>query len=296
MNALLICFFAACFASLSNLFFRKSTISSNNCDNTNGYLLIYYFFSFFFSIALDRTIIFQQISYPMLFLGGLVGIFNVILMILTSKAFKAGPVGLTLAFQNGSSVFPGLLLFVVFGSNFDFSCSLPQLMGIGLVLCGLFLGAFKKNDQSAVTKIWVKYALLALGVQILALMIIQGRCILFSLNNSFAVSESADIWFLPGQFGVSFLLQTFIFMRQRQNLELKELLYGGMGGIANFGASVLLLLATKGALSFEKTLIFPCFAVSVILICNLWAKHLYKEKFDLPANSTCALGIVVGSL
>ena len=46
----------------------------------------------------------------------------------------------------------------------------------------------------------------------------------------------------------------------------------------------MLLLATKSALSFEKGILFPCFAVSAMILCNIWACKLYHEKFNYLTN------------
>jgi hypothetical protein len=224
-------------------------------------------------------------------------------MLLTAKALKRGPAGLTFAFQNASAVFPGILLFLIFGSDFGFSCSYLQLMGMGLVLFGLFLGARNTStDNSKATFKWLKYAIGCFIVQIFALCFIQGRCILFDCDESkgflahFAVSRAEDVWFMPGLFGMALLLQTILFLRDKRVLQKTEMMYGSLGGFANFASTGLLLVATKFALPFEKGILLPCFSVATIILCNIWANRLYREKFNLGANFICASGIFIGIL
>ena len=273
MSALLFSFLASVCASAGNLFFRRSLGNISRDTQANGYLAVFYFLSFvfFFYPEIWHT----PFDLPLFSIGACVGIFNVTLMLLTAKALNAGPSGLTFAFQNASAVFPGMVLFLSFGSDFGFSFSPLQLLGICLVLMGMFIGA--KNETGKGSSIsWLKYAIACFIVQIFALTLIQGRCLLFDANHAehvvlfFSRPREVDAWFLPGQFGTAFLLQFFLFLREKRLLQKNEAFYGTLGGLANFGSSSMLLLATMVALPFEKGILFPCFAVGSILLSNLW--------------------------
>jgi len=223
-------------------------------------------------------------------------------MLFTFQALRKGPAGLTFAFQNASAVFPGIFLFLIFGLEFGFAFSYFQLLGMVLVLVGLFLGVRGKNENSGsppISKTWIKYAIACLLIQILALTCIQGRCVLFAeekLNwfSSLAVLEADDIWFMPGQFGATVILQGVIFGWEKRKLKSKEVAFGSLSGFANCICTGLLLAATKLASPSEQGILFPIFAVSTIVLCNLWARVLYQEKFNYTANGICALGIFVG--
>ena len=43
------------------------------------------------------------------------------MMLLTTRALQNGPAGLTFAFQNPSAVFPGMILFILFGIRYGLS-------------------------------------------------------------------------------------------------------------------------------------------------------------------------------
>jgi hypothetical protein len=236
-------------------------------------------------------------------MGGIAGFFSVALMLLTAEALKTGPSGLTFAFQNASSVFPGIILYLIFGSEFGFLLLYLQFIGIFFVLLGLYLGSRSSSEEShPITSSWIKYALGCFVVQALALTFIQGRCVLFScagsshFYSSLAIDQSADIWFMPGQFGVGLILQSIITFYKGQGIKKREILYGSMGGITNGLSTFLLLTATKYALPSQQGLLFPTFAVTTIILCNIWANRIYKEKFNFAANACCSLGILIGSL
>lgn len=301
MSSLVFVFLAAGSAALSNLFFRKNFTSSANVSS-NGYLLIFYFFSFILSFFIFPNLWTANINFTVVLIGGCVGFLNVSLMVITGRALQKGPAGLTFAFQNASAVFPGLILFSLFDSSFGFSCSTLQLIGMAFVILGLFLGAKRESSDSIVYLKWLKYALICFAVQILALTLIQGRCVLFEGDKLegflayFAFTETDDIWFMPGQFGMALVLQSLMFLKEKRKLQTSEMICGSWGGLANFGSTCLLLLATKLALPWEKCILFPCFSVVTIILCNLWANRLYKENFNLAANTLCSFGVFLGVL
>lgn len=297
MNSIIVSVIAAGCTALSSLTFRRYVGLSESSRNPSGYLLLFYLFSFFLSFFLFPSIWSSQISYTMIAIGASVGILNSSLMLCTSRALKFGPAGLTYAFQNASAIFPGLILFTLFGTEFGFTCTPWQLVGMGLVLLGLFLGAKNETGQlSTVSGQWLKYAIACFLIQILALTFIQARCLLFGLAgdgffSQLSVTEAHDVWFMPAFFATSSLMQAILFFSQSRRLERGEILYGCLGGIANFSSTCLLLLATKWALPFEKGILFPCFAVSALIFCNIWATTLYNEKFNFKTNILCSLGI-----
>lgn len=296
MNSLIFSLFAAGFTSLSSLFFRKNADNSIGGCSPSGYLIVFYFISFILSFLLYPDIWKVNINWVILAIGGCVGLLSSTLMLLTSRALKQGPAGLTFAFQNVSAIFPGLILFLFLGSDFGFSCSYLQLTGMAIVIFGLFLGARKESTTQASSK-WLKYALACFIIQILALTLIQARCILFDCGqiggvfSDFTFTEADDVWFMPGQFGLSFIMQAVIFLRENKKFQKNEVIYGSLGGIANFLSTCLLLLATKFALPFEKGILFPCFAVAAMILCNIWANRLYDEKFNFKTNILCSFGI-----
>lgn len=298
MNALLFATLASLFTALSSLFFRKNGDVTEGKTNPSGYLMIFYLSAFIATLFIYSDVFLGKVNYVVLAIGACVGFFSSTLMLLTSKALENGPAGLTFAFQNASAVFPGLVLFLFLGSDFGYSCSLVQLLGIIIVLLGLFLGAKREAEKhpQASSK-WLKYALGCFAIQILALTFIQARCILFDCQDAtgilsnFAASEADDIWFMPGQFGMSFAIQSAMYLKEKRKLYTGEMVYGSLAGIANFLSNTLLLLATKFALPFEKGILFPCFSVGSMILCNLWANRLYKEYFNFKTNVLCSFGI-----
>jgi hypothetical protein len=297
VNALVISFSASIFTALSSLFFRMNADRTTNTV-PSVYLAIFYFCSFICCFAFTPDIWTTHVNGIVLAIGASVGLLSSTLMLLTSKALARGPAAMTFAFQNASAIFPGVLLYLLLGSDFGYSCSYLQFIGMGIVLLGLYLGAKKEAAQlPKQSSEWLKYALGCFVVQILALTFIQGRCVLFDVKDAgalfsdFTVSSDEDVWFMPGLFGTGFLVQLVVSLVKRQRLEIKEIAFGGLGGAANFMSNLLLLLATKSALPFEQSILFPIFAVSSMFLCNLWATRLYQESFNYKSNTLCAFGI-----
>lgn len=296
MNAIFIVLLAASCTAMSSLSFRRY-VGLSESSNPTGYLVIFYIFSFVLSLSIYPNIWVSEISYTMIAIGALVGFLNSSLMIYTSRALHYGPAGMTYAFQNASAIFPGIILFVLLGSEFGFACSFTQLIGMFFVLVGLFMGAkSQKGDSSKISGRWLKYAIGCFLIQILALTCIQVRAVLFGFegNNFFSnlhLTEAHDIWFMPSFFATSSLTQICLFLRKTQKLRKPEILYGCLGGLANFSSTCFLLIATKIAMPFEKGVLFPCFAVAAMILCNLWATKLYQEKFNFKTNILCSFGI-----
>lgn len=295
MDGILLSVFAAVCASLSNLFVRKT---ANIHSSPYGHLTCHYFVSFLLCFFIFPNILKVPLSMPITCIGGSVGILNVVLMLLMCKALKQGPSGLTFALQNVSSIFPGVILFLLFGEEFGFDFTSTQALGIGLVIFGFFLTT---KTRSGVSLSWFKYALGCFLIQVLALSLIQWRCLLFEFDKPShlllppTLLPDTDIWFMPGLFGAAFFLQLVIFLREQRRLTQTEMGYGVLTGLANGLSTYLLSLATKWAGPQEQAILFPCFAVTTIILCNAWANKLYKEKFNIWANSTCALGVFIGS-
>lgn len=299
MNSLLICFFASSFASIANLFFRKGTEKGE----FQYYLLFFYLASFVVSFSFFPSLDFSSFHPAIFFVGCVVGCLNMWMMWLTAKALLIGPAGLTFAFQNASGIFPGLILYSLFGPLFGFEISFLQIVGMVLIIWGLFLGSASKQKDQLSSLRWLKYALGCFIVQILALSLIHWRCLFFADDLPshhlipWKISESCDVWFLPGQFGTTFVFQlAIVLFTRQQDVKTKDILYGACGGIVNVIASFCLLFSTKIASPFEKVLIFPCFAATTMILCNIWANRLYQERFNWAANCCCVTGIFLGSL
>ena len=292
MNSLFLAFLSACCAAGSCLFFRKNTDS--NPSSPNSYLLFYYLCSFLLSLAAYPRMWTIEANIPLMFVGATVGTLNSVLMFLTFNALKEGPANLTFAFQNSSTVFPGFILYLLLGTDFGFSSSSTQLIGMILVLIGLFLGT-KKNSADRASSKWIRYIAWAFLLQILAFCCIQLRCLFFGKDCGLDLTQAADAWYLVGQFSASLLIQVIIFIQNKRAAHRQSMRYGLLGGICNFSATWLLLLATKFALPLEKGVVFPCFAVGTMVLCNVWAKKLYKEPFIVQTHFLCSLGLFIAA-
>jgi hypothetical protein len=300
MTGSLFSFCASGCASLSNFFIRKNAQPS---ESSSCHLALHFLTSLILCFLFIEALWEAPVSIPMLLVGAAVGVCNVVLMIFTMQAIQRGPSGLIFSFHAASLVFPALILFFLFGPEFGFEFTILQALGIALVLGGLYIASSRKDTEGemAISKSWIKFAFLCFLVQILAFTLIQWRCLLFEARPEHVliptqVHEREDIWFMPGLFGSAFLSQMAVVLWERQKFKLKDMSYGFLSGCANSGSTYFLTIATKLALPLEKALLFPCFAVGTIILCNAWASKFYNEKFNFRANTLCSLGILVGSI
>lgn len=293
MGGLTFSFLASGCASFANYFFRKSS-SSSEVSNVNFYLFIYFLFSFIFAISIYHEILIQTPNFYMISTGMLVGALTITLMLVTAKALEYGSAGLTFSFQNASAIFPGVLLFLFLGEEFGYTVTLFQILGLSAVLFGLYWGCRHEDSKNFSFK-WLSYAIACFVIQVAALSLIQARCYLYECGK-FPVTLQDDIWFMPAQFATATILQGLICLRERKKIGKAEALYGIFGGIGNGSATLLLLFATKVAMPHEKTMLFPLFAVSTIVLCNTWATKFYKEKFNFGTNLICSGGILISLL
>lgn len=299
MNAIILSLGAGSCASCSNFFFRKGT----GAVSPAAYLLCFYFISCLWSCFLNFPQLVQSWSWYVVAVGGIAGMLNVVMMFLTSKAFQKGPTGLTFAFQNASTIFPNLLLFILFGASFGFIVTPLQLLGMSLVLFGLYMASVGNTEKNAkLTPMWFVFAISCFLVQTIILTLFQWRCLLFTCDVNdhvlipFVYTKADDAWFMPSFFAFAFCLQSIIFLCQRLKLQSRDFFYGAMGGIATGTSTYFTLWSTIEAGPHEKAIIFPLFAITVIVLCNLWGWKLYHEKINIKAHAICVSGILIASL
>jgi hypothetical protein len=297
---------AALCAGIANLFMR---ICMDAKGTPYGYLTFFYIVSLIASLLLFPIHEnFDNINLKMFFVGGTAGVFNIVLMLFLLLALKVGPSGLTFAFQNSGSVLPAVLLFNVFGVAYGFELTNMMILGLLCVILGLFWGALTRGtgDQDpkhSISGSWVFFASMAFLIQGLTLSVFNWRCLLFMDNlpeNAmipFRCSQTDDMWFMPGMFFFACVVQIALFVFTERRLPRKEeILYGTCSGVFNGLSTYLLLLASIYATPTEKGLIFPFFAVAVIMICGLWSQILYKEKINWYAGGLCGLGVFFGTV
>lgn len=270
---------------------------------TKGFLTGYFTISCLAACLLNSIFTTEApISMPMMGLGVLTGSFIFIMMYFTGRALQHGPSGLTFAFQNCGAIFPSLFLALAFSSPFGFELSMGNIVGISLVLIGLFWSAQEKQNKS-LSKKWLLFALAIFITQSFILTVFQWRSLLFKIDLPshtlipFHFQDTEDMWFMPSLFlGAALFQWVFFFMRERRKLKKSELLGGSIGGIFNGLSTFCLLYATNMATPAEKMLLFPFFAVSVIVLGHFYGQTFYRESVNWKANACCIAGIMVGSL
>jgi len=268
-----------------------------------GYLVLHFAISL--AVALILNPVWKPeipLHLPMLALGLSIGLLMVVMMILTSYSLNTGPAAITFAFQNGGCVFPTLILFAIFGNEYGFTISPGLIFGGLLVLIGLFWAAAKQKSAKSATPSWFFFASAMFLMQTFILTLFQWKCLLTQSNLPdhtlipFSCTLFEEGWLMPGMFIAAALFQTVYFLaKEKRGLKRGEIGWGILGGIGNGASTYLLLQANMAASPQEKGVIFPFFAVAVILICNAWGQWLYREKVSWPANGVCSAGIFLAA-
>ncbi len=230
------------------------------------------------------------------------------MMLLIAYAVQIGPSGLTFAFQNSASMVPAFFLFFLFGASFGFHLQWPLIIGFIFLTAGIFLSLIQeKNSASFLTSAshfgkWLLVAVAIFLIQGLILSIFQWRSLLLQFPKShvlipWACSIQEDMWFMPGFFLVPALVQSVRFyLSERRWFYYKEIFLGIIAGLLNGGATFCLLMATRDPGLKFRPVLFPLFAVTVILLCNLWGKKFYQERLDWRGVVLCLAGVLISSL
>lgn len=228
--------------------------------------------------------------------GFLIGIFYAGILASLGKALERGPAGLMFAIVNSACVMPALLLTALFGPDFGFTYTFIHAIGSFLVIFGLVWSAKKSLSQVVTGTAWIPYSLIAFILQALFLTALQWRSIHIMPGHQehafllpLTEGDAATEWFLPMVF-LGAALMTGMGYKKPSAAEMK---CGFFGGLFNGCSLFCITLATEFATPFEKTLLFPASAVTVILLCTAWGQALYKEEPNWRARVVSAVGVVL---
>ncbi|MFI0478588.1 MAG: hypothetical protein ACH349_05650 [Candidatus Rhabdochlamydia sp.] len=291
---------ASFFVAISNFFMRRSIDSGGSIK---GYLMIMLSVISLIAIFLNpiRMADFSW-NYSMSLFAVIAGVILSVMLTLLGKALESGPPGLTFAALNASTVLPMVAMVLLFGSKFGYFYTMWNAFGSILMIMGLFWAGCSAIRSFHFQK-WLIFMTATFFLHVLFLLFLQWRalCINFpeerGLFFPFENSEACCQWFMPIMYATAALLQTCLYFKIRVKvLTPLELQYGIYGGLTNGIGTFFMILSTEASTSLEHAAIFPVFAITVIIFCNLWGKWFYREKVNWMANGLCLLGILISSL
>lgn len=329
MQGLLIAQLAAFIASIANAFLKKG----NDVIKKKGALFSFFGFSLLSVVLFSPTIWLTRFSWSIFGLGCLVGVCMVGMLTVLSRALSLGSLGLTVAFQNAGALLTPFIMYSIFGAPFSCTVSLGTIVGAILVFAGLLWSS--KKEITRVSASWFWYSLLALLLQGVIMSLYQYRLFVFSkelLPSHFLLffSESidADVWFMPGMFTFASLSEGYRWLisfisdnhfntspidyltpssievvDQAEAIDfpiarfrgIANILFG-TAGFLNGIVSFLLLLSTWYVSSTVKAFLFPSFAASVMICCNLVSALFFREKIVWTGSILAAIGVFIGTL
>lgn len=291
---------ASLFVAASNFCMRRSIDSGGS---SKAFLMIQLFLVFLIAILLNpvRTGDYHW-SNCMAIFGLAGGIVLAMMMIFLGKALESGPPGLTFAVLNASTVMPMLLMVFFFGSPFGYVYNLCNGIGSLLVVLGLFWAA--KGTKRSDKKIqWATFISTAFFLHVIFLVFMQWRALFIhfpgenGLFLSFDLDDAKSQWFMPMVFLAVSAIQIIVYITTQKRLPNRyETLYGVLGGICNGIGTFFMIWSTEVSGPVEHAMIFPIFAVAIIVCCNIWGQWLYKEKVNWKASALCLLGILIGTV
>lgn len=299
--ALILAFAAAILCAFNNLFMRKSVDAGGT---TKAFLVIVEAFSILVALLLGPIKTGQyQWSHSIATIGVIAGVFLGIMMWALGRAMEEGPPGLTVAFLNSSAVVPAVIMVMFFGTAFGHSYQWWNGAGSILVVLGLFWAVWETTKNYHNRSNWVLFASTAFWCHVFFLVILQWRAMLINPNIPvsrllpFRVDAAHSEWFMPMIFVAATILLLVQFIKAEARLPRKqEVIYGFYGGVCNGACTYFLIRAAQVATPLENAMIFPIFAVSLILLCNTWGKALYKENVHWRAMAICLFGLFVGTM
>jgi drug/metabolite transporter (DMT)-like permease len=291
---------AALFVAVSNFCMRRSIDSGGS---SKAFLMIQLTLVFFVAVLLNpvRTGNYSWSSCMVLFgLAG--GLILAGMMICLGKALEKGPPGLTFAALNSSTVMPMILMVLLFGAPFNYIYTLSNGLGSLLVVCGLFWAGWGLLRSEKMMQ-WASLITAAFWLHVVFLIFMQWRALFINFPGenglflSFDVDDALSQWFMPAVFFAAALVQIVVYCATQKRLPNRpEVMYGVLGGITNGIGTFFMICSTEASTPLEHAMIFPIFAVTMIILCNLWGQWLYKEKVNWLANGLCVAGVIIGTL
>lgn len=294
--ALVIVLLGAALVALSNFFMRKSVDAGGS---TRVYLVVQLLVSVGVATLLNPVRTGNYTWSPLAGALGLIGGFFLGTMMWSlGRALERGPPGLSIAALNSASVMPALIMMAIFGSAWGFLYAWWHAAGSALVVIGLFWAGWERRQGNPT---WVGLVILAFCAHILLLCFVQWRALLAQGGGSWLVPwrlpPEEGQWFLPVLFATAMVMQAVSWLRQEPRPPKRaEVLYGVLGGISNGSGIYSLFVAAEVATPWQSAMIFPLYAVTIIIICNSWGQLIYREKVNWAANALCLGGIALGTI
>lgn len=291
---------ASLFVAASNYCMRRSIDSGGS---SKAFLMLQLSLVFLIAILLNPVRTGNYFWSPCMAAFGIAGgLVLALMMVCLGKALEKGPPGLTFAALNASTVMPMILMVLLFGSQFGYLYTWSNALGSLLVVLGLFWAGWGAVNSEKKRQ-WAALVSGAFILHVLFLVFMQWRALFINFPGenglflSFDLDDARSQWFMPMVFFVAALFQIIIYIATQKRLPNRsETVYGVLGGITNGVGTFFMIWSTEVSTPREHAMIFPIFAVTIILCCNIWGQWLYKEKVNWFATSCCILGILVGTI
>lgn len=305
--ALILMVFSGVLVGFGNYCMRRSMDAGGD---SRSYILIQLFLSGVWTFCTGPLAAMQWTpSTATVIYGVLTGACLAFFMRFLGQAMARGPVSLTVAFINASTLLPALVFYLLFGKSWGFEYGIATIAGSLIVLFALYQATKKDFVQDSAVPLknkltlpWLYATLGCFFVHTLMLILIQLRSmsLIESVGEHFLLLKSTTQGseaFLPIMFVSAWIIQWLQSSKEGMKWPIQqEWFFGCLGGLANGSSIQLMAFATLLAAGAQAAMMFPLYSVSIIVTCNLWGSLLYKESVYWPASILAMIGIAVGTI
>jgi uncharacterized membrane protein len=293
-------FLAGLSAAIANLCIRRNLTAGGSPSN---YFVVQVSFSCLLSIPLNplRTGCWtaEPVTVGLGVIGG--GLLGTMLWSM-GRALQSGPAGLTFATINSATVVPAILMALLFGEAYGHGYRAIQGVGSALVALGLFWAGWEAQMPTRKIR-WLGWTGLALLLHSLLLSLLQWRALLLKGDLPehpllpWQLSARAEGWFMPVLLLIAALFQLPAQLSHPiHRITRDEWRWACYGGLASGLSAACLIWAPERAHPWENGVIYPVFAVTLVLATTLWSQLLYRERVNWRAGGLSLAGIFLGTL
>ena len=213
----------------SGLLGGVSNLCMRRCFDAKGAVHAFFIYQLFFSFAAVLLLYpWRAGSYDwnnsILWLGLWGGITLGVMKLLLGKAIESGPSALTFAIVNSASVFPAVIIVLLFSSWIDCQYSTQNAMGSILVILGLLWAGISDSTKPSKKYFWMILALAAFILQV-AFLIFNEWNVCLSKNQ-----KVNAMGFVPVVFIVATAIVTAYFVLSQQRFPKRVERFWGLVG------------------------------------------------------------------
>lgn len=211
------------------------------------------------------------------------GILLPVLFVILAQSVKHSGIVRTDIAQRLSLLIPLLAAFLLFNEHL----STPKILAIGIGLIAVICSIPFKNEASSTPKSWVYPLLVFVGMGLIDVLFKQ-----LAIAKSISFTTSLFLVFCLA-IASSWLLIAYTLWREKKVLKLKNILFGVVLGVFNYG-NIFFYLKAHQALNKQPSVVFTSMNIGVIALGSLIGLWAFKER--LSALNYIGIALAIASI